>query len=60
MSEQYSIDLQRRKLELVGTLWLNNTRGHISWALTLSKLPPREKSLPCCTPASSMKKVSSM
>ena len=23
MSEQYSIDLQRKKLELVGTLWLN-------------------------------------
>lgn len=34
MSEQYSIYLQRRKLELVGTLWLNNTRGHISSAFT--------------------------
>lgn len=34
MSEQYSIYLHRRKLELVGTLWLNNTRGHISSAFT--------------------------
>ena len=34
MSEQYSIYLQRRKLELVGILWLNNTRGHISSAFT--------------------------
>lgn len=34
MSEQYSIYLQRRKQELVGTLWLNNTRGHISSAFS--------------------------
>lgn len=34
MSERFSIYLQRRKLELVGTLWLNNTRGHISSAFT--------------------------
>lgn len=34
MSERYSIYLQRRKLELVGTLWLRNTRGHISSAFT--------------------------
>ena len=36
MSEQYSIYLQRRKLGLVGTLWLNNTRGHISSAFTVN------------------------